>query len=137
MWLRDFSESKAGLSGLFHACLVGLIFSALAIATAAAQSVSLQTTGVTAGVKRETGEHIVVVRLTPIASAEFVKFTSEHVGRRIQFRKEGTVLADLPLRGVYKGDPFVLVVRSADEAERLALRLATKFGKFEIVVVPD
>ena len=107
------------------------------MATAAAQTLSLQAEGVTSAVKRETGQHVVVVRLTPTTSAEFAKFTSEHVGRRIQFQKDGAVLFDLPLRSVSKGDPFVLVVRSADEAERLALRLATKFGKFEIVVVPD
>jgi preprotein translocase subunit SecD len=124
-------SKKAGLSGLFRACVVALLlgFSAPAMA----EPILIDVLNAEPNVDLRTNEPIITFRMTPASAKLFAELTSKNIGRRLELRIDGkTVMAPVIREPVMGGSMQVSGGWTSRQAKDLADSIAA--GKFKIEV---
>jgi preprotein translocase subunit SecD len=107
---------------------------AAALSTAAAQPLMLEVASARVEYDQRTAQAIVSFEMTEGASKLFTAFTSQNIGRAIEFRVDGRTIHKAIVREPIVGGSGQLLVFSADEARTLAARLSEGTAKLEVEV---
>lgn len=84
-----------------------------------------------------TGEAVVNVRFDPGSAQALAEFTAANVGRRVELRVDGQVVASPVIRDTIMGGEIVISgSMTAEDAGRLAMRLR-EGALVEAEIVPD
>jgi preprotein translocase subunit SecD len=124
-------SKKAGLSGLFRACVVALLlgFSAPALA----EPILIDVLDAKPNFDQRTNEPIITIKMTSASAKLFAELTSKNIGRRLELRIDGkTVMAPVIREPVMGGSMQVSGGWTSRQAKDLADSIAA--GKFKIEV---
>ncbi len=133
--IQQFSK-KAGLSGLFRACVIALLFGFSA--PAMAEPISIEVLNAAPNFDSRTNEPIITFRMTSSSAKLFAELTSKNIGRRLELRIDGkTVMAPVIREPIMEGSVQVSSGWTLREAKDLADRISAGKSKIEVELAKE
>jgi preprotein translocase subunit SecD len=114
--------------------LFGILSAFLVSAGAVAEPLTLEVEHATFGFDRRTGEPVVTVRLTEQAKLRFGQFTTDHVGKKIEFRVDGQSIMTPVLRTPILGGTLQIADKLDTERVRKLVERLSSGAKIEVEV---
>jgi len=122
------------MSRAFVCCTLALLLTPAAVV---AEPLLLEVERATAGFDRRTGVPAVDVQFTEQAKRRFGQFTTDHVGRKVEFRIDGQTVTKPVLRTPILGGKISISDNlSIEWARDIAARLSSG-AKIEVEVLPE
>ncbi len=127
---------KAGLSGLFLSCALG-VATIFQIAPAGAEPLVLEVARAEAGFDVRTNQPIVKIAFTEASKGAFAKLTADNIARPMEMRIDGQVLTKAVIREPLLGGSFQISGNFSVEKTRDIADHLPPGAKVEVEVVAD
>jgi preprotein translocase subunit SecD len=126
-------SKKAGLSGLFHACLVAATLLCALPVKATAEPLAIEVTDVAPILDERTKQPVIAIKMTPTSAKRFAELTTQNVGRKLELRIDGkTVMAPVIREPIMFGSMQVSGSWTLQETKDLADSIAAGKSKVEV-----
>lgn len=117
--------------------LMTLLVSAALIATAAAEPLVVEIAAMRASRDQRTGQPIVTITLSEKDRGALARLTTDNIGRVMEIRLDGKVLARPVIREPIMGGVFQISGSEVDKMGAVVDRVANDHPKLELEIVPN